>query len=32
VVGETYHLKTRFYDKLKTESEIVSSVDLVMTE
>jgi hypothetical protein len=32
VVGETYHLKTRFYDKLKAESEIVSSVDLVMTE
>jgi hypothetical protein len=32
VVGETYHLKTRFYDKLKKESEIVSEVDLVMTE
>ncbi len=32
IVGETYHLKTRFYDKLKKESEIVSEVDLVMTE
>jgi hypothetical protein len=32
VVGETYHLKTRFYDKLKTTSEIISEVDLVMTE
>jgi hypothetical protein len=32
VVGETYHLKTRFYDKLKKESEIISEVDLVMTE
>jgi hypothetical protein len=32
VVGETYHLKTRFYDKQKITSEIVSEVDLVMTE
>ncbi len=32
VVGETYHLKTRFYDKLKAESEIISNVDLVMIE
>ena len=31
-VGQTYHLKTRFYDKLKKESEIISEVDLVMTE
>jgi hypothetical protein len=32
IVGETYHLKTRFFDKLKAESEILSNVDLVMTE
>lgn len=32
VSGETYHLKTRFYDKLKKENEIVSEVNLVMTE
>jgi hypothetical protein len=32
VVGETYHLKTRFYDKLKTTNEIISEVDLIMTE
>jgi hypothetical protein len=30
VAGETYHLKTRFYDKLKKESEIVSDIDIVM--
>jgi hypothetical protein len=32
VAGETYHLKTRFYDKLKTESEIVSDIDIVMQQ
>jgi selenophosphate synthase len=32
VVGQTYHLKTRFYDKLKNESEIVAEVDLIMAE
>ena len=32
VVGQTYHLKTRFYDKLNKESEIVSNVDLVMND
>jgi hypothetical protein len=30
VAGETYHLKTRFYDKLKKESEIISDIDIVM--
>jgi hypothetical protein len=29
-VGQTYHLKTRFYDKQKKESEIISEIDLVM--
>lgn len=29
-VGETYHLKIRFYDKNKKESEIVANVDLLM--
>jgi hypothetical protein len=28
--GETYHLKCRFYDKKKSESEIITNVDLVM--
>jgi len=28
VAGETYHLSVRFYDKLKKDNEIVSSVDL----
>lgn len=32
IVGETYHLKTRFYDKLNKENEILSEVDLVMTD
>jgi len=32
VVGETYHLKVRFFDKNKKESEIVSNVDLLMKE
>jgi predicted small secreted protein len=30
VSGETYHLKTRFFDKNNPESEIVAEVDLVM--
>ncbi|MBX9784130.1 MAG: hypothetical protein K2X48_12645 [Chitinophagaceae bacterium] len=30
VVGETYHLKCRFYDKKNTDSEIITNVDLVM--
>ena len=30
-VGETYHLKTRFFDKLKADSEILSNVDILMT-
>lgn len=29
-VGETYHLKVRFFDKKKNESEIVAKVDLKM--
>lgn len=32
VVGETYHLSVRFFDKNKKESEIVSNVDLLMKE
>ncbi len=32
VVGETYHLYVRFYDKNKKESEIVANVDLLMKE
>ena len=32
VIGETYHLSVRFYDKNKKENEIVSNVDLVMKE
>ena len=32
VVGETYHLYVRFYDKNKKESEIVVNVDLLMIE
>lgn len=31
-VGETYHLKARFYDKQKEGSEIVATVDLLITE
>ena len=31
-VGETYHLKTRFFDKLKKENEIICEIDLLMTE
>jgi selenophosphate synthase len=30
-VGETYHLKTRFFDKQNKESEVLSDVDIVMT-
>jgi hypothetical protein len=30
MAGETYHLKARFYDKNKKESEIVANVDLLM--
>ena len=31
-IGETYHLRVRFFDKKKKENEIVSNVDLVMNE
>lgn len=31
-VGETYHLKTRFFDKQNPASEIVSEVDLTMKQ
>jgi hypothetical protein len=30
-VGETYHIKARFFDKQNKESEILSNVDIVMT-
>lgn len=32
LIGETYHLYVRFYDKNKTESEIVLNTDLLMKE
>ena len=32
LIGETYHLSVRFYDKNKMENEIVSNIDLVMKE
>ena len=32
VVGETYHLYVRFFDKQKKESEIVSNVDILMIQ
>ena len=32
LVGETYHLNVRFFDKNKKENEIISNVDLVMKE
>ena len=32
VVGETYHLYVRFFDKQKKESEIVSNVDIMMVQ
>lgn len=31
-VGETYHLQVLFYDKNKKENEIISNVDLLVTE
>jgi hypothetical protein len=30
IVGETYHIKTRFFDKNNTSNEIISNVDVVM--
>lgn len=32
IVGETYHLYVRFFDKQKKENEIVSNVDIVMVQ
>ncbi|MDP3312747.1 hypothetical protein [Lutibacter sp.] len=32
IVGETYHLYVRFYDKNNKENEIVANVDLLMKE
>ena len=32
VIGETYHLSVRFYDKNKKENEIVADVELVARE
>lgn len=32
IVGETYHLYVRFYDKNKKENEIMANVDLLMKE
>ena len=32
VIGETYHLSVRFFDKNKKENEIVSNVDLVVNK
>lgn len=32
IVGETYHLNVRFFDKNKKENEIVANVDIVMRE
>jgi hypothetical protein len=32
VIGETYHLYVRFYDKNKKESEIILNTDLLMKE
>jgi len=32
VVGETYHLGVRFFDKNKKENEIVANVDIVVRE
>lgn len=32
VVGETYHLSVRFFDKNKKENEIVANVDIVVNE
>jgi len=30
VAGETYHLKTRFFDKNKKENEIIADIDLLV--
>jgi hypothetical protein len=32
IVGETYHLNVRFFDKNKKENEIVANVDIVVRE
>jgi hypothetical protein len=32
IVGETYHLSVRFYDKNKKDNEIVANIDLKMKE
>lgn len=32
VIGQTYHLNVRFYDKNKKENEIVTNVDLLMKQ
>lgn len=32
IVGETYHLKSRFFDKQNNANEIVADVDLIMKE
>ena len=32
VVGETYHLAIRFFDKNKAENEIIADVDILMKE
>ena len=32
LVGETYHLSVRFFDKNKKENEIVANVDLLMKQ
>lgn len=32
IVGETYHLNTRFFDKNNKENEIIANVDLLMKE
>jgi hypothetical protein len=32
LVGETYHLSVRFFDKHKAENEIVADVDILMKE
>jgi hypothetical protein len=31
-IGETYHLRVRFFDKNKKENEIVSGVDLIVNK
>ncbi|MGZ5219855.1 MAG: hypothetical protein ACXWV2_06770 [Chitinophagaceae bacterium] len=32
IIGETYHLNVRFFDKNKKENEIIANVDIVMRE